>query len=167
MTATTFTATPNMVTEDSAKWLKWFRATLMFLVFFDLFLAVVALFFPHVLIQIGSLDSDAVTGAMYRPGNIEPIFMRGVGILWLLAAYVQYVGWRDPVGRPHVVTSALVFRFCGGTFEAIEGLFLLPRVGFSDPVLYWVLLVFVVCDYLLIGSMVYMLRRAGVKLALW
>ena len=167
MTTTTFTATGAMVSEDSAKWLKLFRATFMFLVFFDLFLAVVALFFPHLLIKIGSLNSDAVTGAMYRAGNIEPIFMRGVGILWLIAAYVQYVGWRDPVGRAHVVVSALVFRFCGGTFEMIEGLFLLPRAGFSDPVIYWVLLVFVVGDYLLIGSMVYMLRRAGVKLELW
>jgi hypothetical protein len=156
-----------MTTEDATKWLKWFRATFMFLVFFDLFLAALALVFPHLLIRIGSLDSDTVTGAMYRAGNIEPIFMRGVGILWLIAAYVQYVGWRDPVGRPHVVASALVFRFCGGTFEAIEGLFLLPRAGFSDPVLYWFLLVFVIGDYLLIAAMTYMLRRAGVKLQLW
>jgi hypothetical protein len=166
MSSMTLTATADLVPADSAKWMKLFRATFMFLVFFDLFLAVVALGFPHLLIRIGSLDSDTVTGAMYRSGNIEPIFMRGVGILWLIAAYVQYLGWRDPAGRPHVVTSALVFRFCGGTFEAIEGLFLLPRTGFSDPVLYWFLLVFVIGDYVLIASMVYMLRRAGVKLQL-
>lgn len=141
------------------KSLKFFRGILLFLVFFDLAIAIPALFFPGWVISIAKLDSDAVTGAIYRSGGVEPLFLRGVGVLWLLAAWVQYLAWRDPLHRLPVVNIAIVFRFFGGTFELIAVLFLLPAQGFHDPLIYWTLGIFVVGDYLLIAVMVGLLHR--------
>jgi hypothetical protein len=156
------TANPSAspaVAPEQLKWLKLLRATLLFLVFFDLAIAIPALFFPEWAIGIAKLNSDAVRGAMYRSGTIEPLFLRGVGILWLVAAYVQLLAWRDPLGRLVAVNIALVFRFLGGTFELVEAAFLLPRVGFGDPLIFGVLAVFVAGDYLLVGLMVFFLHE--------
>lgn len=144
-------------------YLKLLRATLLFLVFFDLAIAIPALFFPGAIIDLGHLNADDVAGAMYRAGHIEPIFFRGVGVLWLLAAWVQFLAWRDPEKRLVAVNIAIVFRFCGGTFELVEVLFLLPAVGFSHPLIYWVLGFFVLGDYLLIAAMAYLLHKLGLK----
>lgn len=139
--------------------MKWLRAILLFLVAFDLTLAVIALLFPRWVLAIGSLSSDAVHGAMYRSGPIEPIFLRGVGVLWLLAAYVQLLAWKDPARNLVAVTIAIVFRTAGGTFELIEVLFLLPAVRFGDSLIFAVLGIFAAGDYLLVGVMALLLRR--------
>jgi len=141
-------------------YIKLLRLCLLGLVIFDLVIMVPALFFPGWVIDLGSLNSGSISGAPYRAGNIEPLFLRGVGILWLLAAYVQYVAWRDPVNRLQAVNIAIVFRFCGGTFELIVILFLLPAAGFYDPLIYWVLGAFVAGDYLMIGIMAVLLHKA-------
>jgi len=147
---------------DPMKYLRW---VLLFLVFFDLFIAVPALLFPQWVIGMAKMNTDAVTGAMYRSGPIEPIFLRGIGVLWLLAAYIQYIAWKDPAARMQAVNIAIVFRLAGGTFELIEAAYLLPRVSFGQPLVYWVLGIFVVGDYLLVAVMAYLLRRLG--LAWW
>jgi len=152
-----------MMSDEKA--LKVLRGILLFLVFFDLVIAIPALFFPGWVVSTAKLDSDAVAGAVYRSGGVEPLFLRGVGVLWLLAAWVQYLAWRDPLNRLSAVNVAVVFRFCGGTFELFEVLFLLPRQGFDDPLIYWTLGVFVAGDYLLIGAMVWLLHR--LKLPWW
>lgn len=135
---------------------------MLFLVFFDMILAAVALFSPVFFLSIFKLNAD-IPGAVYRAGAIEPIFVRGVAILWALAAYVQYLAWKDPVGRPLVLNIALVFRFCGGTIELIESLFLLPAAGYSYIIGYITLAVFYIGDYLLIGWMIYLANRCGIK----
>jgi hypothetical protein len=140
--------------------LKWFRRVLLFLVFFDLSIAIPALLFPLWPITLAKLNAD-VPGAVYRSGLVEPLFLRGVGVLWLLAAWVQYLAWRDPVGRLSAVNIAIVFRFCGGSFELFEALVLLPRVGFHEPLIFYVLAVFVAGDYALVAAMVWMLRKMG------
>ena len=83
--ATSTTEAPGALPADSAKWLKLLRGTLLFLVFFDLVIAVPALFFPDWILSLAKLNADGVPGAMYRSGTIEPMFLRGVGILWLVA----------------------------------------------------------------------------------
>ncbi len=150
-----------MTTQD--QWMKYLRWTLLFLVFFDLSIAVPALFFPGWIIEIGKLNSDAVAGAMYRPGPVEPVFLRGIGVLWLLAAYIQYLAWKDPANRLQAVNIALVFRLAGGTFELIEAAYLLRAVHFSDPLIFWVLGIFVAGDYLLVAIMMLFLRRLGLR----
>ncbi len=146
------------VNQDPAT-LKWLRAVLLFLVVFDLILAVAALLFPRWMLAIGKLNSDAVRGAMYRSGRVEPIFVRGVGVLWLLAAYVQYLAWKEPVRNLVAVTIAIVFRVAGATFELIEVLFLLPAVQFGDSLIFVALGIFAAGDYLMVGIIVLLLRR--------
>lgn len=149
--------------SDNEKWLRYLRWVLLFLVFFDLALAMPALLLPGWIIGLGKLNSDAVAGAMYRIGSIEPIFLRGVGVLWLLAAYVQYIAWKDPAKRLQAVNIAIVFRFAGGTFELFEVAYLLPKMHFSYPLVYWTLGVFVAGDYLLIAVMAFLLKKLGLK----
>lgn len=138
---------------------KWLRAILLFLVVFDLTLAVAALLFPRWVLALGKLNSDAVRGAMYRGGPIEPIFLRGVGVLWLLAAYVQYLAWKAPERNLAAVNIAIVFRLAGATFELVEVLFLLPAVQFGDSLIFVTLGIFAAGDYLLVGAMALLLRR--------
>ncbi|MBW1675091.1 MAG: hypothetical protein JRF30_06145 [Deltaproteobacteria bacterium] len=149
--------------KTNEKWMRYLRWVLLFLVFFDLSIAIPALFFPKWIIEMGKLNSDLVVGAMYRSGPVEPIFLRGIGILWLLAAYVQYLAWKDPAKRLQAVNIALVFRFTGGTFELIEAAWLLRTVQFGDSLIYWVLGVFVAGDYLLIAVMILLLKRLDLK----
>lgn len=151
---------PGTYMAKRETYIKALRVCLLGLVAFDLVIMVPALVFPGWVIDLGSLNSGSIAGAPYRAGQIEPLFLRGVGILWLLAAYVQYVAWRDPVNRLLAVNIAIVFRFCGGTFELIVILFLLPAAGFNDPLIYWVLGSFVAGDYIMIGIMVYLLHKA-------
>ena len=146
--------------DGPMRYLKWL---LLFLVFFDLAIAVPALFFPEWLISMAKMNADLVAGAMYRGGQIEPIFLRGVGVLWLLAAYIQYIAWKDPARRIQAVNIAIVFRLAGGTFELIEAAYLLPRVSFGDPLIYWALGIFVAGDYLLVAVMAYLLHRLGLR----
>jgi len=149
--------------KSKEKCMKYLRWILLFLVFFDLSIAIPAFFFPGWIIEIGKLNSDLVVGAMYRSGPIEPIFLRGIGILWLLAAYVQYIAWKDPVNRLQAINIALVFRFAGGTFEFIEIAYLLRKVQFDDSLIFWVLGVFVVGDYILVAVIILFLKRLGLK----
>lgn len=145
------------------KRMRFLRAILLFLVFFDLAIAIPALFFPGRIIELGKLSSDMVAGAMYRSGPIEPLFLRGVGVLWLLAAYVQYMAWRDPANRLQALHIAIMFRLAGGTFELVEIAYLLRKVHFGNPLIYWVLGIFVAGDYLVVAVMVFLLRRLGLK----
>ena len=147
--------------KTKENWMRYLRWTLLFLVFFDLSIAIPALFFPTWIIDLLKLNSDIVTGAMYRSGPIEPVFLRGVGVLWLLAAYVQYIAWRDPARRLQAINIAIVFRLAGGTFELIEVAYLLRKVQFSDPLIFWGLGIFVAGDYLLVAIMIFFLKRLG------
>lgn len=146
--------------EKCMRYLRW---VLLFLVFFDLSIGIPAIFFPGWIVEMGKLNSDFVQGAMYRSGPIEPIFLRGIGILWLLAAYVQYIAWKDPVSRLQAINIALVFRFAGGTFELIETAYLLRKIQFGDPLIFWVLGGFVAGDYILVAVMIILLKRLGLK----
>jgi len=148
---------------DQKQYLKYLRWVLLFLVFFDLVISFMAFFMSNWAIDLGKLNSDYIQGAIYRCGKIEPIFMRGTGVLWLLAAYVQFLAWRDPLNRLLIVNIAIIFRFCGATFELIEVLFLLPRSGFNAPLLYQILGVFVTGDYLFIAAMIYLLKKLDQK----
>ncbi|NOZ88016.1 MAG: hypothetical protein GXP49_17500 [Deltaproteobacteria bacterium] len=139
------------------------KTLLMILVLFDLSIAALALFYPHSWISFGHLDSSTVPGAPYRQGTIEPLFLRGVGILWLLAAYVQFLAFKNPEERPWAINLSIVFRFFGGTFELVEVLFLLPMVKFDYKPAYWLLGGFVACDYICIGLMVLLLWSLKIK----
>lgn len=152
---------------DQSRALKLLRWILFGLVLFDLAIALPALCFPGWVISLGHLSDPSTPGAPYRTGAIEPLFLRGVGVLWLLAAYVQLMAWRDPVERIWAVNIAIVFRFTGGTFELLEILWLLPRVGFDYSLAYGVLVFFVVGDYALVGTMVWLLHRAGLRWWRW
>ncbi len=155
----------NQLASDSINNLlcyKLLRATLLFLVFFDIILGVVGVGFPQVFIMVFKLNTE-ITGAMYQSGLVEPIFIRGVGILWFLAAYVQFLAWKDPASRPLVINIALIFRFCGGTFELIESLILLPLVGYSYVWGHVTLAIFYIGDYLLIAFMIYLLKKCNIR----
>ena len=143
--------------------LKLLKLILIGLVLFDLAIAVMALFKPDLWISWGHLNDPAVPGAPYRQGVIEPLFIRGIGILWLMAAYAQFLAWKDPENRTWAVNISIVFRFCGGTFELLEVLYLLPRVGFNYSGAYWILGSFVVGDYVCIAFMAYLLYKLQIK----
>ncbi|MBI4651811.1 hypothetical protein HY745_11120 [Candidatus Desantisbacteria bacterium] len=145
------------------KWMKYLKLILLFLIFFDLSIAIPALFFPQWVIGAGKLNSDFISGAMYKSGPIEPVFLRGIGILWLLAAYIQYLAWRDPINRLQALNIAIVFRFAGGTFELVEASYLLRQVQFGDPLIFWILGIFVAGDYILVAVMAFLLKKLGLK----
>lgn len=149
--------------DRNGNWMKYLRGILLFLVFFDLSIAIPALVFPEWIIEMGKLNSDTVVGAMYRIGPIEPIFLRGIGILWLLAAYIQFIAWKDPANRLQAVNIAIVFRFTGGTFELVEMVYLLRIVHFGNSIIFWILGIFVTGDYLLVAVMIYILQRLGLR----
>lgn len=137
------------------------RGVFFFLIFYDLAIAIPGLFFPEAMIDFARLNADDVAGAMYRPGHIEPIFLRGLGVLWVLASYVQYLAWRDPERNLVAVNVAIVFRGLGAGLQVIEALLLLPLAGFGHPTLYVVLVLFFTGDFILLGTLVALLRKVG------
>jgi hypothetical protein len=138
--------------EKKAIYLKWLKRILLFLVFFDLGLGIWAIGFPSSVLKAGNL-----------PIPPEPIFVRGVGVFWLLVAYIQFLAWKDPIKRLLALHIAIIFRIAGATFEAIEGIFLLRP--FSQ--IHFILGIFVVGDVALVIAMIWLLKKLGLCWRKW
>ena len=73
----------------------------------------------------------------------EPLFIRGVGVYWLFAAYFQFLAFRDPRKNVLAVHLAVVFRISAAVIDVIEVLFLLQRPFYF---FHYLLLFFVVMN---------------------
>lgn len=76
----------------------------------------------------------------------EPLFIRGVGVYWLFAAFFQYLGWRDPRKFLVAVQLSIVFRLSAAVIDCFEALVLLPKPFYF---FHWTLLFFVVMNCLI------------------
>ena len=141
-----------MGNEDTKqKWLKYFKIVMLFGACFDFITGSIGLFFPDFVVSMGGLAQATNPGAMYKTGLIEPVFIRGVGILWLWASYIQFVAWKDPVKNTMAALFAFIFRILGALLELVEIFYLLPRVGFEGSSMYVILMGFAVGDLLLVA----------------
>jgi hypothetical protein len=90
----------------------------------------------------------------------EPIFTRGVGLFWLFASYIYYLGYKDPIKNVIAVKLTIVFRILAGLFDLVESLFLLPKPFYF---LHYILFVFVICNFLIAGITIYFLKKLKIK----
>ena len=148
--------------ESQIKWLKVLKISLIVMAIFDLTTGSIGCFFPEAVISFGSLNIGP--GALYPSGPVEPVFLRGVGVLWIWAAYIQFLAWKYTVERPHLIIIAMLFRFLGGTLQLFEIIFLLPAVGFGNTNTFLILGGFVFGDYLLIIVTFLMMKKLDLKI---
>lgn len=59
--------------------------------------------------------------------RVEPLFIRGVGMYWLFAAYLQFPGLRNPKKNVVAVQLSIIFRLSVAVIDFIEAFFLLER----------------------------------------
>ena len=71
--------------EQKERARKWLRLLLGLLVLWDLGIGIYAIFFAKHFEQF----------IQFAPRS-EPLFIRGVGLYWLFAAYFQFLGFRNP-----------------------------------------------------------------------
>jgi len=132
----------------------------------DLVTSVPLLLFPDWLIGLAKMNSDVVSWAMYRSGTIEPLFARGIGLLWLLTFYLQARAAQAPRSRPELISASLFFRFCGMMFDLSEIIFFLPAANVTSPAITWTLIVFVLLDLPSLVLVYWLSRKAEIKLPL-
>ena len=63
---------------------------------------------------------------LFTPQN-EPLFIRGVGIYWIFAAYIQFLGFKNPERNILAVQLSIVFRLSAAVIDFIEAFFLLEQ----------------------------------------
>lgn len=90
----------------------------------------------------------------------EPLFIRGVGLYWLFAAYLQFLGFRDPIKFVTAVQLSIVFRLSAAAIDSAEAIFLLPRPFYF---FHYLLLFFVAMNCLIALLTARMLRRMGLR----
>lgn len=90
----------------------------------------------------------------------EPLFIRGVGLYWLFAAYVQFLGFRSPTRNVLAVQLAIVFRLSAALIDSVEALALLPGPFYF---FHYLLLFFVVMNVLIAVVLARWLRRLGLQ----
>lgn len=87
--------------------------------------------------------ADHMQGVVMFAERAEPLFMRGVGMYWLFAAFFQFLGCRDPRKFLLAVQLSIVFRLTAAVIDTFEALVLLPRPFYF---FHWTLLFFVLMN---------------------
>jgi hypothetical protein len=128
---------------------KRLRLLLLMLVFWDLGIGVYAVFFAKHFQQL----------ILFTPRS-EPLFVRGVGVYWLFAAYLQFLGFKNPEKNLVAVQLSIVFRVSAAVVDFIEAFFLLERPFYF----FHYLLIFFVFMNCLIGYLTaHYLRKMRLK----
>jgi hypothetical protein len=79
---------------------KHLRLLLLMMVLWDLGIGVYAVFFAKHFQQV----------ILFTPQS-EPLFVRGVGVYWLFAAYIQFLGFKKIQKKPFSSTAINCFSF--------------------------------------------------------
>ncbi len=93
---------------------KYLRLLLIILVLWDLGIGVYAVFFAKHFQEV----------ILFTPQN-EPLFIRGVGVYWLFAAYIQFLGFKNPEKNIIAVQLSIIFRLSAAVIDFAEAFFLL------------------------------------------
>ncbi len=136
-----------MKEKDTAR--KRLRLLLALMALWDLVIGVYAVFGAHHLQQM----------VQFTPQS-EPLFIRGVGVYWLFAAYLQLLGFRDPEKNLVAVQLTIVFRLSAALIDMVEVLFLLDRPFYF---FHYMLLFFVVINLIVAYLTARFLRRMKFK----
>jgi hypothetical protein len=94
----------------------YLRTLLILLVFWDLGIGIYAVFFAKHMQHT----------VQFIP-QVEPLFIRGVGVYWLFAAYFQFLGFRNPEKNLVAVQLSIIFRLSAALIDFCEVFFLLPK----------------------------------------
>lgn len=128
---------------------KCLRVLLALLVLWDLGIGVYAVFWAKHFQQI----------VLFAP-QTEPLFIRGVGIYWLFAAYFQFLGFRNPEKNLVAVQLSIIFRLSAAAVDFAEVFFLLERPFYF---FHYLLIFFVVMNCLIAYLTVRFLKKMNLK----
>ena len=103
-----------MEEKDIAR--KRLRIILLLLALWDLGIGVYAVVFAG--------HFQQVVNFIPRP---EPLFIRGVGMYWLFAAYVQFLGFKNPEKYLVAIQLSIIFRLSAAIIDLCVVSFLLGR----------------------------------------
>ena len=90
----------------------------------------------------------------------EPLFIRGVGVYWLFAAYLQFLGFRNPEKNVVAVQLSIIFRLSAAVIDFIEAFFLLERPFYF---FHYLLMFFVLMNCLIAWLTARCLKRMDLK----
>lgn len=128
---------------------KYLRILLGLLVFWDLGLGVYTVFFAKHFQQF----------IMFTPQS-EPMFIRGVGVYWLFAAYIQFLGCIKPEKNLLAVQLSIIFRLSAAVIDFFEVFFLLARPFYF---LHYLLIFFILMNCLIAYLTARFLRNMNLK----
>jgi hypothetical protein len=128
---------------------KRLRILMALMVIWDLVIGVYAVFWGKHMQSLLGLDS-----------GIEPMFLRGVGVYWLFASYMQFLGCRNPEKFLVAIQLSIIFRLSAALFDSIEVLFLLPK---PFTWVHYLLGAFVVCNIIIACITIHFLKRMNLK----
>ena len=135
--------------EDNEAIRKRLRLLLLMLVFWDMGIGVYAVFFAKHFQQF----------ILFTPQS-EPLFIRGVGVYWLFAAYFQFLGFRNPEKYLVAVQLSIIFRLSAAIIDFIEVFFLLGR---SFYFFHYLLIFFIFMNCIIVYLTVRFLKKMNQK----
>jgi len=135
--------------EDYAVARKRLRLLLLILVLWDLAIGVYAVIFAKHFQEFIRFTLQ-----------YEPLFIRGVGVYWLFAAYFQFLGFRNPEKFLVAVQLSIIFRLSAAIIDFIEVFFLLDKPFYF---FHYLLIFFVVMNCLIAYVTVRFLKKMNLK----
>lgn len=133
--------------ENAAR--RYLRLLLGILVLWDIGIGLYAVLFAKHLQQL----------ILFTPQN-EPLFIRGVGVYWLFAGYIQFLGLIKPEKNILAVQLSIVFRLSAAMIDFIEAFFLLKQPFYF---FHYLLIFFVFMNCLIAYLTAYFLRKMKLK----
>lgn len=128
---------------------KRLRLLLAMLVLWDLGIGVYAVFCAKHFQQL----------ILFTPQS-EPLFIRGVGVYWLFAAYLQFLGFKNPEKNLLAIQLSIIFRLSAAVIDFIEVFFLLEHPFYF---FHYLLIFFVFMNCLIVYLTVHYLRKMNLK----
>lgn len=128
---------------------KRLRVLLLLLVLWDLGIGMYAVFFAKTLQEF----------VLFTPQQ-EPLFIRGVGVYWLFAAYIQFLGFKDPEKYLLAVHLSIIFRLSAAVIDFAEAFFLMARPFYF---FHYLLVFFVFMNCLIAYMTIHYLKQMGLK----
>jgi hypothetical protein len=136
-----------MGVKDIAR--KRLRLLLGLLVLWDLGIGIYAVFFAEHFQHLISFEPRS-----------EPLFIRGVGVYWLFAAYLQFLGFRNPEKFLVAVQLSVIFRLSAAVIDSVETFFLLGQPFYFFN---YLLMFFVVMNCLIAYTTTRLLGKMNLK----
>ncbi len=143
-------STPDIETQVKAE--RLLKLLLGTLIFWDFGLGIYAVFFAK------HFEAWVEFAPQY-----EPLFIRGVGMYWLFAAWFQFLGSRNPRKYLVAVQLSIVFRTSAIFIDSAE-IYLLQRPFYF---FHYMLAFFVLMNFLIATSAATLLKRMGLRWIDW